>query len=211
MSPEYSKPVRMSTARLEASLSADPADVVMDPAERAALASETARLLVERGNDAASDELVGRLVSFADDHGLDTLAELWASATPRSLPGALWRLYLVRAIIRHNPEDARILFQRGVDDLPTIDQVVAGAPDPVSADGLATLLDDIVRGVFQGELAEALERASAVARAVSAGAISLAWGSGEDASYLTSRSLNWSVIADELKATARLARSGSLS
>jgi len=211
MSPEYSKPVRMSTARLEASLSADPADVVMDPAEWAALASETARLLVERGNDAASDELVGRLVSFADDHGLDTLAELWASATPRSLPGALWRLYLVRAIIRHNPEDARILFQRGVDDLPTIDQVVAGAPDPVSADGLATLLDDIVRGVFQGELAEALERASAVARAVSAGAISLAWGSGEDASYLTSRSLNWSVIADELKATARLARSGSLS
>jgi hypothetical protein len=211
MSAEYSKPVRMSSARLEASLSGDPAEFVMDPAEKAALASETARVLLNRGNDAQSDELVTRLVRFADDHGLDTLAELWASATPLSLPGALWRLYLVRAVIRHNPEDARILFQRGVDDLPTIDQVVAGAPDPVSADGLAILVDDILRGVFRGELAEALERASAVARAVSAGAISLAWGAGDDAAYLTSRSLNWSVIADELKATARLARSGSLS
>lgn len=210
MSPEFQKPVRMSSARLEASLGEDPADSFMDPATRTELAHETARLLIGQHEGERDEDSVSRLVRFADDHGLDTLAELWAKATPLSLPGALWRLYLVRAIIRHNPEDARILFQRGVDALPTIDQVVAGAPDPVSADGLALLLDDILRGVFHGELSEALERAAAVARAVSAGAISLAWDSSDDASYLTSRSLNWSVIADELQATARLARAGSL-
>ena len=209
-SSKFSKPVRMSAARLEASLSDDPADIVTDPAQRAAIASETARLLITRGHDEPSEELVGRLVRFADEHGLDTLAELWAHSSPHSLPGALWRLYMVRAVIRHNLDAVRELFQRGVDNLSTIDQVVAGAPDPLSAENLQTLLDDIVRGVFTGDLAETLDRAAAVARAVSAGAISLSWIDGEDASYLTSRSLSWSVIAGELSAAAKLARSGKL-
>lgn len=200
----------MTTERLEASLSGDPADFVMDPAEAAAIAHHTARALLTRGRDAASDELVRRLVAFADDHGLDTLAELWARSSCASLPGALWRLYLVRAILQHNPEDASVVFQRGIDDLTTIDQVVAGAPNPVSAENFSGLLDDILRGAFVGELSEALSRAAAVARAVSAGAISLAWLSDEHAHYLTGRSLNWSVIADELQNAAALARSGQL-
>jgi len=210
MSSKFSKPVRMSASRLEASLSDDPADIVIDPAQRVAIAHETARLLITRGQDEPSEELVGRLVRFTDEHGLDTLAELWAHSSPHSLPGALWRLYLVRAVIRHNLDAVRGLFQRGVDTLSTIDQVVAGAPDPVSTETLQTLLDDIVRGVFTGDLAEALDRAAAVARAVSAGAISLAFIDGEDASYLTSRSLNWSVIAGELSAAAKLYRAGRL-
>jgi hypothetical protein len=45
---------------------------------------------------------------------------------------------------------------------------------------------------------------------VSAGAISLAWTTEEHASYLTGRSLNWSVIADELSHAAGLARAGTL-
>jgi hypothetical protein len=201
----------MSADRLEASLSPDPADTVLDPAEIHAIAHHTARVLVERGSDQASQEMIDRLVGFADTHGLDTLAELWATASPASLPGALWRLYLVRAVIHHNPEDVKELFQRGINDLATIDSVVAGAPDPLSAEGLARLLDDIVRGVFVGELSEALSRASAVARAVSAGAISLAFDSEEHASYFTTRSLNWSVIADELAHAAGLARTSTLS
>jgi hypothetical protein len=116
----------------------------------------------------------------------------------------------VRAILQHNPEDASELFQRGIDDLTTIDQVVAGAPNPLSAERFSGLLDDILRGAFVGELSEALSRAAAVARAVSAGAISLAWLSEEHAHYLTGRSLNWSVIADELQQAASLARSGNL-
>jgi hypothetical protein len=200
----------MTVERLETSLSGDPADCVLDPAEAAAIASHTARALLARGRDSESDELVQRLVAFADGHGLDTLAELWARSLATSLPGALWRLYLVRAIVQHNPEDASQLFQRGVDDLTTIDQVVAGAPNPLSAEGFSGLLDDILRGAFVGELSEALSRASAVARAVSAGAISLAWLSEEHAHYLTGRSLNWSVIADELQQAASMARSGQL-
>jgi hypothetical protein len=200
----------MSTSRLEASLSPDPADTVQDPAELHAIAHQTARVLVDRGGDKASQDLLDRLVSFTDTHGLDTLAELWSTASPASLPGALWRLYLVRAVIHHNTEDVTTLFERGVNDLATIDAVVAGAPNPLTATGLAELIDGILRGVFVGELSVALSRASAVARAVSAGAISLAFVADEHASYLTTRSLNWSVIADELAEAARVERAGAL-
>jgi hypothetical protein len=210
MTENFHRPVRMSAGRLEASLSGDPAEGVIDPAEASEIASQTARALMSRTRDSHSAELVARVVSFTDEHGLDTLAELWARSRPSSLPGALWRLYLVRAIVHHNPEDARALFQRGIDDLATIDRVVAGAPEPLSPEGFARLLDDILRGAFVGELSGALSRAAAVARAVSAGAISLAWTTEEHASYLTGRSLNWSVIADELSHAAGLARAGTL-
>jgi hypothetical protein len=200
----------MSADRLEASASMDPADTVQDPAKVHAVAHHTARVLLERGSDAGSRELVDRLVAFADTHGLDTLAELWSTASPTSLPGALWRLYLVRSVVHHNLVDVKVLFEKGMDDLGTIDTVVAGAPDPLTAEGLARLLDDIVRGVFVGELSVALDRAAAVARAVSAGAISMAWAAEEHAAYFTSRSLNWSVIADELAQAAALSRAAEL-
>lgn len=200
----------MSAGRLEASLSNDPADMVMDPAEASAIAHDTARALVDRGRSGASAELVTRLVKFSDEHGLDILAELWANSSAASLPGALWRLYLVRAVLHHNLDDAKHLFQRGIEDLRTIDRVVAGAPEPLSAEAFSGLLDSILRGVFDGELSEALDRASSVARAVSAGAISLSWQGEDHAEYLTKRSLTWSVIADELKRAAVLARRGAL-
>ncbi len=188
----------------------DPADVMMDPADVSAIAHQTAHALLERGQSANDAEVREALVRFADEHGLDTLADLWSQAHPLSLPGALWRLYVVRAVLQHNPDDASHLFQRGVDDLSTIDQVVAGAPEGLNAEKFSQVLDDILLGAFDGELSHALERAAAVATAVSAGAISLAWADDQQANYLTSRSLKWSVIAKELEGCAAQARRGTL-
>ena len=210
MSGEYSKPVRMSTSRMEAAIT-DPAELVMDPAEVSAIAHATATALLSRGQNSEDVQVREALVRFADEHGLDTLADLWSRAHPLSLPGALWRLYLVRAVVHHNPHDTAQLFQKGVDGLNTIDALVAGAPDPLSAEGFSDVLDDILMGAFDGELAHALERAAAVATAVSAGAISLALSDDREASYLTSRSLKWSVIAQELEGCASRARKGTLS
>ena len=210
MSGEYSKPVRMSTSRMEAAIT-DPAELVMDPADVSAIAHATATALLSRGQTSEDVQVREALVRFADEHGLDTLADLWSRAHPLSLPGALWRLYLVRAVVHHNPHDTAQLFQKGVDGLLTIDALVAGAPDPLSAEGFSDVLDDILMGAFDGELAHALERAAAVATAVSAGAISLALSDDREASYLTSRSLKWSVIAQELEGCASRARNGTLS
>jgi len=49
-----------------------------------------------------------------------------------------------------------------------------------------------------------------VARAVSAGVISLTPGNDEDDRYFSLRSLRWSVIADELSLSAKQAQKGSL-
>lgn len=209
MSGDYSKPVRMSTSRMEAAIT-DPAELVMDPADVSAIAHATARALLSRGQASRDVEVREALVRFADDHGLDTLADLWSKAHPLSLPGALWRLYLVRAVVHHNPSGTAHLFQRGVDDLSTIDAVVAGAPDLLTAEDFSGVLDDILVGAFEGDLAHALERAAAVATAVSAGAISLASVDDGEAPYLTSRSLSWSVIAQELEGCASRARKGTL-
>jgi hypothetical protein len=210
MSGEYSKPVRMSTSRMEAAIT-DPAELVMDPADVSAIAHATATALLSRGQTTEDRQVREALVRFADEHGLDTLADLWSKAHPLSLPGALWRLYLVRAVVHHNPHDTAQLFQKGVDGLHTIDALVAGAPDPLRAEDFSGVLDDILMGAFDGELAHALERAAAVATAVSAGAISLALSDDREASYLTSRSLKWSVIAQELEGCASQARKGTLS
>ena len=210
MSGEYSKPVRMSTSRMEAAIT-DPAELVMDPADVSAIAHATATALLSRGQTSEDVQVREALVRFADEHGLDTLADLWSRAHPLSLPGALWRLYLVRAVVHHNPHDTAQLFQKGVDGLHTIDALVAGAPDSLSAEVFSDVLDDILMGAFDGELAHALERAAAVATAVSAGAISLALSDDREASYLTSRSLKWSVIAQELEGCASRARKGTLS
>ena len=209
MSRDFSRPVRMSTSRMEAAIT-DPAELMMDPADASAIAHATASALLSRGQSTRDTKVREELVRFSDEYGLDTLAELWSQAHPLTLPGALWRLFLVRAVVQHYAEDASRLFQRGIDDLPTIDAVVAGAPDPVSAEDFSKVLDDILRGAFEGDLAHALDRAAAVATAVSAGAISLALADADEASYLTSRSLSWSVIALELERCASRARKGSL-
>ena len=188
----------------------DPAELMMDPADVSAIAHATASALLSRGQSIENAKVREELVRFSDEYGLDTLAELWSQAHPLTLAGALWRLFLVRAVVQHNSEDASHLFQRGIDNLPTIDAVVAGAPDPVSAEDFSRVLDDILRGAFEGDLAHALDRAAAVATAVSAGAISLALADADEASYLTSRSLSWSVIARELEGCAARARKGSL-
>ena len=188
----------------------DPAELMMDPADVSAIAHATASALLSRGQSTRDTKVREELVRFSDEYGLDTLAELWSQAHPLTLPGALWRLFLVRAVVQHNPEDASHLFHRGIDNLPTIDAVVAGAPDFVSAEDFSKVLDGILRGAFEGDLAHALDRAAAVATAVSAGAISLALADANEASYLTSRSLSWSVIARELEGCASRARKGSL-
>ena len=73
-----------------------------DPAALAEAAHATASLLVESGR-ATSDEVArARLVALVDEVGLDTIADLWAQRPPRSLPGALWRLYVLREWVQRD-------------------------------------------------------------------------------------------------------------
>jgi hypothetical protein len=185
-----------------------------DPAQLLRVAHDTAHALLGRARDSADPAVLERLVAYTDTHGLDALAELWARSSPRSLPGALWRIYLLRLVIRQDAAGTSLIFQRGTDVLATIDPLVAGAPNPTGPEEITELADQILRGLFRGDFAIALDRAAAFCRILGAGATSLADDSDaaepERASELTTRALRFSQTGEELAACARLYRAGSL-
>jgi len=181
-----------------------------DPAQILRVAHDTAHALVRRARENEDPAVLERLVAYTDEHGIDAIAELWARSSPRSLPGALWRIYLLRLLIRQDPDGTSLLFQRGSETLETIDTVVAGAPMPTGPDEITALADEILRGLFTGDFGVALDRAAAFCRVCAAGATSIAddsdFTSPERATELTSRAERFAITAEELAACARLSR-----
>jgi hypothetical protein len=208
MSDDFHKPTLFGGREFDAFPSGD------DPAAVHRAAHNSARLLVTRARATDDPAVVDRLVHYTDEHGIDALAELWARSAPHSLPGALWRIYLVRAMIHQDPDTVALLFQRGTEVLRTIDPVVAGAPLPAGPQEVSELADRILRGVFEGDFAIALERAAAFCRVTAAGAVSVAddqdAASPARASDLTTRAQRLAITAEELAACARLSRSDTL-
>lgn len=199
----------MSPWRLEASESEDDAMWRLHPERRLQIAHDTATLLV-RGSAASDPATVSRLNEFVDSEGLETLAELWAGAEPVSLPGALWRLYQIRDQVTSRPDVMGDLVQRGLDHLHTIDPVVVGAPEPVTAQGVAEIIDEVLRGGFSGRLPEALQRASALARVIAAGLLHWPETDSQAEHEVALRSLSWDVVADQLGDCARREKTGNL-
>ncbi|WP_308467710.1 DNA-directed RNA polymerase subunit beta [Rathayibacter soli] len=208
MADDFHKPTLFSGSRFDSWRGAD------DPAETMRIAHETAHALLTRVRAQPDAEVVDRLVAFTDENGIDAIAELWARSSARSLPGALWRIYLLRLLIRQDPEGTSFLFQRGVEITTTIDPVIAGAPTPTGPAEITELADRILRGLFEGDFAIALERAAAFCRVTAAGCTSVA--DDLDAteptrsSELTTRALRFSETATELAGCARLWREDSL-
>jgi hypothetical protein len=208
MTDEFHKPTKFSGSMFESMQGGD------DPAQISRVAHETAQALLSRVRENPEDSVVERLVAFTDEHGIDAVAELWARANPRSLPGALWRIYLLRTLVRQDPTGTSFLYQRGSEMATSIDPVVAGAPNPTGPDEIMVLADQILRGLFRGDFAIALDRAAAFCRVTALGATSVAddvdGTAPERASELTTRALRLSTTAAELVACARLWRSGAL-
>jgi hypothetical protein len=185
-----------------------------DPAQILRVAHDTAHALVARARENEDPDVLARLIAYTDEHGIDAIAELWARSSAKSLPGALWRIYLIRLLIRQDPEGTSMLFQRGTEVLQTIDAVVAGAPLPTGPEEITALADEILRGIFVGDFSIALDRAAAFCRVSAAGATSAAddadFVSPERATELTARAERLAITADEFTTCARLHRSGQL-
>lgn len=185
-----------------------------DPAQIMRVAHDTAQALLSRARDSDDPEVIQRLVAYTDANGIDALAELWARSSARSLPGALWRIYLIRVLIRQDATGTSFLFQRGLDMLPTIDALVAGAPMPTGPGEITALADQILRGLFRGDFAIALDRAASFTRILAAGCTSAADDAEptdpERATELTTRADRLALTADEFTACARLYRAGNL-
>ncbi|KRE21198.1 hypothetical protein [Agromyces sp. Soil535] len=211
MASDYHRPTRFPPGMFEGFLGAE------DPAHLSRVAHDTAAAILSRVRADPDPAVVARLVTYTDEHGIDAIAELWSHASAKSLPGALWRVYLLRTLIRQDPLGVSLAFQRGTEVSHTIDQVVAGAPVPAGPAEVQELADRILQGVFAGDFAVALERAAAFARVVAAGFASLADDAdASDAVHpdrpgeLTQRALRLTQLADEFASCARLWRRDSL-
>jgi len=175
-----------------------------DPAEVGGLAHDTAAALLHRVRSAPDASVVDRVIAFADADGIDDLAELWAAASPDSLPGALWRLYLLRHTVREAPSAAAYRFRRGVE-VDAVGQAIAGASAAPTPDEVVSLATQILRGAFVGDFAVALERAAAFCAVVTSGRADLTTGLAAVGQAARLRDL-----ADDLTAAAALWRAGKL-
>lgn len=126
MPEQFHRPVRRPTAAF------DNLVAQADPAEQARVAHATASALLERARTDITGESAERMIAFAAERGIDDIAELWANAPARSLPGALWRLYLLQVSIRDDAGMTALLYERGRVELRSADAVIAGAPAPAS-------------------------------------------------------------------------------
>jgi hypothetical protein len=175
-----------------------------DPTEQIHVAHETALALVHAGRAASDPAVTQKLVALVDDIGLSTLAELWSQRPARSLPGALWRLYVLREWVQRTPEEASREYSAGIR-FTAPNHVVAGAAEPPGPREMGRVIDEVLRGVFEGDLAVALERASAFCRVVSAGRADIS--SGDEAAE---RAASVLVMAEDLTVCARLWRADAL-
>ncbi|CAI8287134.1 MAG: Uncharacterised protein [Cellulomonadaceae bacterium TMED98] len=209
MSASFSKPVRMSSAHLE--LIDAPDDMLWErhPERALELAHDTAQMVVDHNLSKEAGKTVDRLKEFVDAEGIETLAELWAPAEPSSLPGALWRLFVMRQHLSSRPDVLADLVERGLAQLSTIDPVIVGAQEPVSADGVLEIVNQILEGTFSGNLSSALERAAALARVVSAGLLDWPITDTSDSDTALS-ALHWEELSRALSESARREKSGQL-
>ncbi len=174
-----------------------------DPIAALHAAHETAAALLHAGRAADDPAVTARLVALVEEIGLPTLADLWADRSARSLPGALYRLYLLREWMRAHPEDAAREYAYGVR-FTEPNHVVAGV-DPPGPDEVQRVADDILRGAFTGDFAVALERAAAFCYVVVAGRAYATEGSPAAESAVRLRD-----VAEDLVACAALWRQGRL-
>jgi hypothetical protein len=208
MAADFHRPTRRPSNVFESFVGAD------DPALQSRVAHDTAAALLARVREDPDPAVIERLVAYTDEHGIDAVAELWSRASARSLPGALWRIYLLRLLIRQDPQGTSYAYQRGAEITGTIDPVVAGAESPTGPGEVVDLADSVLRGLFAGDFAIALDRAAAFCRVSAAGCALLADDSdlsaGARASGLTTRALRFTELAEELTSCARLWRTDSL-
>jgi hypothetical protein len=185
-----------------------------DPAERSALAHETAAAVVRLGRAEDDADMTARLVALADEMGLDAMADLWRDSSPDSLPGTLWALYLLRTWVRRTGAEAARVFTAGRPSAE-VSSAVAGVAEPPGPAEMADLGDAVLTSVFDGDLADALDRASAFSRVVAAGRLALAddadeTGDDDEAARQTRLASGNVRLADQLARAARLWRADAL-
>lgn len=183
-----------------------------DPARISEIAHSTAAALIGAGRESQDPEITRRLVTLVDELGLSTLAELWSERPARSLPGALWRLYVLREWVRRDPDEVSADYSAGIP-YAEVSRAIAGVAEPPGPSELRALADQVLTGVFDADLSVALDRAAAFCRVCATGRAYRASDAGlpaPQAALMTRRASNLMATGDDLAASARMWAAGGL-
>lgn len=180
-----------------------------DPFDVVEAAHRTAAILVGRGRESEDPEVTARLVELVPELGLATLADLWADRPARSLPGALWRLYLLHEWVQRAPVEVSRAYTAGASHADVY-RVIAGLSEPPDPGGLRELTAAILGGVFTGDFRVALERGSAFAHVTAIGLIDPAAAVDEVSAEQVQRGKRMQDMARDLHACAGLWERGHL-
>ncbi|MBP2412895.1 hypothetical protein JOF48_001694 [Arthrobacter stackebrandtii] len=184
-----------------------------DPARVSEAAHLAARALVRGGRESNDPEVTKRLVKLADKQGLEAIAEMWAASPARSLPGALWRLYALRAATLQDPEGISVFFRAG-QQTAQVANAVAGVAEPPGAEEITDMANAILSGAFDGDFDVALERSAAFCRVIALGQATLASereaAHAEHSAALTKKAHQLVRTAEDLEGAAKSWRKGEL-
>lgn len=184
-----------------------------DPARVSEAAHLAARALVHSGRASNDPEITKRLVKLADKQGLEAIAEMWAASPARSLPGALWRLYALRAATLQDPESISVFFRAG-QQTAQVSNAVAGVAEPPGAEEITVMADAILSGAFDGDFDVALERSAAFCRVVALGQATIAEERAtvhaDHAASLSKKARQLVRTAEDLEGAAKAWRNGEL-
>ncbi|NEG90027.1 hypothetical protein [Bifidobacterium aerophilum] len=131
-----------------------------DPSVISEISHASAAALLDRVHHTADPEVVTRVLTLVDREGVDVIAELWSHAEPDSLPGILWRLYLLRSWMRAHDASIARLWRIG-EPVATAASAIAGVDDAPTEADIERTADSILAGAFTGDFAVALDRAAA--------------------------------------------------
>ena len=130
-----------------------------DPETIRELSHTSAAALLDRVHHTEDPEVVARVLTLVDHEGVDVIAELWSHAEPDSLPGVLWRLYMLRTWMRKQDTTLAVLWRLG-EPTVTSASAIAGVNQPPTEDDIAATADSILGGAFTGDFAVAMDRAA---------------------------------------------------
>lgn len=139
-----------------------------DPQEIDDMSHVSAASLLDKVHHTTDPQIVEKVVSLVDREGVDIVAELWSSAPPDTLPGTLWRLYLLRSWMQRQSDSISHLWKIG-EPTHTAASAIAGVDSTPTADDMDRLADSILTGAFTGDFAIALERASTFCEVIARG------------------------------------------
>ncbi|WP_369068523.1 hypothetical protein [Kineococcus terrestris] len=186
----------------------------VDPSALQEAAHAAASALVHGARSAQDAEVTRRVVTLAQDEGLEVIADLWADAPADSLAGALWRLYALRTWVQRAPVAVSRQYAEGRRFAPVL-EVVAGVADPPGPEEVVAVVDAVLTGVSRGDFAVTLERAAAFCRLVAVGRAHHAddprfGGAPGPAGELTRSAARLVRTAEQLETVAQRWRAGEL-